>query len=78
MSEWKTIDSAPRDGRWFLAGCPTSYDVVGGNGFWCGTARYELPDDEDPEIMFSSGYYGPVVSATHWLPLPSPPEPVTE
>ena len=75
MSEWKPIETAPKDGRWFLAGMATEYDVVGGATFWAGTARFEYDYDTAPEIMFADGYYGPTIYPTHWMPLPTSPTP---
>ncbi len=64
MSEWKPIDSAPKDGTWILACEPggewarVSWGrTTSGSLTWC-SARYHFRD----------GLF------THWQPLPTPPE----
>lgn len=77
MSEWKEIKSAPKDGtkidlwvvflsggyrwtdaRWLESGAHSCSGPAG----WCSSERYPLHAfTERP-------------SATHWMPLPSPPE----
>ena len=65
MSEWKTIDSAPKDGAKILASAVgdgwSAYNIVwwrwhknGKTGSWHTTGSTWLP--------------------THWMPLPAPPE----
>lgn len=66
MSEWKDMESAPRDGTWVLLYWPTmpvswSYPT----GF--------NHDDGYGWLMPSNMDYGEVFP-THWVPLPSPPE----
>ncbi len=89
MSGWQPIATAPRDGRnllLYLSERPKtegnyistgSHVVVGqycgreydDNGWWCGDI-----------VSVVSGYYGDYeveaerLSATHWKPLPPPPE----
>ncbi len=72
--QWRPIEEAPRDTRWFLAGCPTEYDVYGGSKFWAGTARFEYPTDDHPELMRANGYDAGPTHATHFMPLPPPPK----
>lgn len=70
MTEWKTIDSAPRDQSEFLAYDPVSgcMDVCSSSadGIWIGSTQFD-------------GEYGPCdeefnsYRATHWMPLPPPP-----
>jgi hypothetical protein len=68
MSEWKTIDSAPRDGcgKGIFTGTrgPTVLLCAGGSiyiGFWNGTSW----DDGD--------YHDHIEGVTHWMPLPDAP-----
>lgn len=67
MTEWKSIDSAPRDGTWVLAygnQChydePASQHVV----FW-----------DDRHEVWRGGMDGftDILFASHWQPLPPPP-----
>lgn len=61
MSEWRTIESAPKEGQNILLYCPlpgSEFQVV---GLWvegCWATSYEWEDVYEP---------------THWMPLPSPP-----
>ncbi len=71
--EWKPIESAPRDGRWFLGAVKSRYDVLGESEWWMGTVRFDLPDDTGPELMRPDGYEVTEVYLTHWMPLPEPP-----
>lgn len=66
---WRTMDSAPRDGRWFAVRDTTEYDVIGESPWWIGTARFELPSDGEPEMMLANGYDKGPVYPTHWAPL---------
>ena len=68
MTEWKTIDSAPRDGTHILVIRYPATTRPPINKVWWGTAR-----------MANSGWnissrrplsYEP----THWMPLPQPPK----
>ncbi len=74
FGKWLSIETAPRDGRWIMAGAATDYDVIGGHSWWVGTARFDFPDDDTPELMVASGYYKGPIDATHWMPLPPAPE----
>jgi hypothetical protein len=70
MSEWRPIDTAPRDGTRVLAtggGLDDTVEVISYNervGAW-NTENYTL-DDRDDE---AEGYSRP----SHWMPLPAPP-----
>lgn len=59
MSEWQTIESAPKDGSQFLA-----YDSVGFTTvcWWDGG---EICAAWDGTVF---------TDATHWMPLPEPPK----
>ena len=65
MSEWRTIDSAPRDGRWILVWVKGA--VIPGAAFY-DTHHKEWIDS------FWQAYFGPI---THWMPLPEPPTDAT-
>lgn len=72
--EWRTIDSAPKDGTWILAivagdwkpGVPYAPNVVkwGTSADWGGWPSGWLAEDD-----------GELIAAhfTHWMPLPNPP-----
>jgi hypothetical protein len=86
MSKWKTIDSAPRDGTpillfttnygvveaWFFQGewsedthiSPAEYT---GSSWVCADDQFHIEVEESP-FGFHDG------TATHWMPLPAPPE----
>jgi hypothetical protein len=85
VSEWKPIETAPRDGTEILLFCP-------GLGSWQRVLSGEVVVGAWKEHLFSQGWYSdssssmdggyestgdyivhdPVV-ATHWMPLPEPP-----
>ena len=73
MSEWKPIETAPRDGTPILIFCPRNdrkpvceaawaYDYEGAPGHWT-----------TPHGVKGRGYTILPESPTHWMPLPSPP-----
>lgn len=69
MSEWQPIETAPKDGRKFLA-CWHGKNQKTGDQY-----KYE------PECMAWDGDFywvvdggQPSVSPTHWMPLPEPPK----
>lgn len=73
MSEWRPIETAPKDGSWVLAIIAGYYSddqhyipaVVQWNGhFWTATGAGE--EDPDLEGRWSG-------ALTHWMPLPAPP-----
>lgn len=80
MSEWQTIDSAPRDGSWYLT-CRQSE----------GVESYEIgcfhPSFDEMFVAVGGGLYRKEKysmydyrgfnnhhRATHWMPLPGPPK----
>lgn len=78
VSDWRPIETAPRDGTWVLLACPKtqlelcvsmgSYyreEERAENGRFIG-GEWTAPD-WDGSV---SGYLEP----THWMPLPEPPE----
>ena len=84
MSEWRTIESAPKDGSLFLC--------------WVSAVRYGETDEgqqyqedasqvdfcswrDGPSDLPGNGYFDPCCGqiadsqdVTHWMPLPQPPE----
>ena len=63
---WRSIETAPRDGSWFLVW----------NGHWVGVAKYREPyDDTDPCPSWEdeSGHFI-TPQPTIWQPLPEPPK----
>jgi hypothetical protein len=65
VTEWQPIETAPRDGDWFLVWNPNSnmcwgcYDMSA----WTGdNGGYFMEQDTSEEAEF-----------THWMPLPKPP-----
>jgi len=68
MGDWRPIETAPRDGTPVLLRCKDRQMQVGefanrsdGTSFW------EIGHTE-------SGPLGLLQEATHWMPLPNPPE----
>lgn len=70
MSEWQTIDTAPKQTRILAAEWDGEGWVVGPCA-WCKTPHVPLYGwhftEGDPEAM-------EMANPTHWMPLPSPPE----
>lgn len=66
MSEWRPIETAPKDGTRILCGWPNG---VGFGSFdwvpW--SATYELGMGHDSD-QYNTGF------VTHWMPLPEPPK----
>lgn len=69
MSEWQPIETAPRDGTevilYFPEWCGEKNMVE--TGFW--DQRYDGDINAAWEFAYGSGD-----SATHWMPIPAPPE----
>ena len=78
MSEWKPIETAPRDGTWILlAAPPEKYERDTWQMYVATWGR--LSYNREPqwtyganglEHSFRNGVYG----ATNWMPLPEPPK----
>jgi hypothetical protein len=58
MSEWQPIETAPKDGTWYLTWGPSGHSL----------ARY-LDCMSDPDM---AGWFEGD-NDTHWMPLPNPP-----
>lgn len=76
MTDWQSIETAPRDGTWVLAyfndpvigeefEAVVRYTLPNGTGGQYGDFVWETPDSR-------CGYYAERVF-THWMPLPPPP-----
>jgi hypothetical protein len=71
--QWRTIDSAPRDGDEVLLLCGD--DVIIGSFRRDDNAKHEPPMWLDNSFDdFSCGYMSVPLDPTHWMPLPQPPE----
>jgi len=70
MSDWQSIETAPRDGTRILGfggGMGQIANVISYNErVGCWDTPYDTLDDRDEE---ENGYIRP----THWMPLPAPP-----
>lgn len=61
MNDWKTIDSAPKDG---------THVLLYGRGYII-TGHY----DDSPQIgNYPNWRWGLTFNPTHWMPLPKPPK----
>lgn len=65
MSEWKTIETAPKDGTDVLIAGP---EFGKGPAFYLAVAGFH--HDYWREEEYGDNYYQP----THWMPLPAPPD----
>lgn len=64
MGEWRSMDTAPKDGTEFLA-------------FWSystGIFKYIQPMKWVDERFVISWDHDDEINPTHWMPLPKPPE----
>jgi hypothetical protein len=59
MDQWQPIDTAPKDGTWYLTYGPEGH----------GMARY-MDCMNDPDM---AGWFEGAVLDTHWMPLPAAP-----
>jgi hypothetical protein len=76
MSEWQPIDTAPRDGSFFLMHRPgMEPDVVNWPPDYS-LGKWHWLDETDDNDRYSSGWRGHIADydGTHWMPLPPPPE----
>lgn len=66
MSEWQTIDSAPKDGTeiWAYNGEQARMKWISGDGYALWSWADEILADVDADA----------VQPTHWMPLPEPPK----
>lgn len=68
MSEWKTIESAPKDGSWFLGWTPIDRIPNVGPMYWRKHSRNKNGGWWTSHFLFRE-------QPTHWMPLPEPPKP---
>jgi hypothetical protein len=81
MSEWKPIETAPRDGSWFVI-CrvgddPERYEVGCYNPL-CHFNYVEVENGlfrREKERGYEWSGFSNFHRATHWMPLPAPPSP---
>jgi hypothetical protein len=90
MTEWKPIETAPRDGSWLLLkggnhGIWRDDDEVeqapvvcafynGKNEYWCDDANDMVDYEVWAYCFWDSGWRSVYVNPTHWMPLPEPPQ----
>ncbi len=76
MGEWQPIETAPKDGTSVLLGRFTGKPKADREGFisvdWCRTSAKDYGFIGFGE--FNENYW----PATHWMPLPAPPEGIPE
>ncbi len=76
MMDWQPIETAPRDGTWFLlTGGQIRYGWDGDTqpSVVCGQRTSEFGDESWQFAWYDGGYYGEYEHPTHWMPLPPPP-----
>lgn len=68
MREWKPIETAPKDGTFIV--------MTDGTPAWPWVARWT--NDDSMGEPFTAGWEtaigGRIKTATHWMPLPEPPQ----
>lgn len=77
MSEWRTIDSAPKDGTEILTVGTDSPNVIATR--WLSPGPFVRTPDVNyyrPDGFYWASWSEPVgpVNPTHWMPLPAPPD----
>jgi hypothetical protein len=67
VSEWKLIETAPRDNKSVLLF--TSYGLI-----YCGRLRYgQLDEPSQDTFAWRCDSSGRFANPTHWMPMPKPP-----
>jgi hypothetical protein len=69
MADWKTIDTAPKDGTWFLAFYPRKerkFDQIA-------VARWYEHSTTEPAQFWDAAEHRDDEEPTHWMPLPADP-----
>lgn len=70
MSEWQSIETAPKDGTRILA-----YGVIGlEQNAGISTVKWDWPGEWHADPCEASEYSPEKCSLTHWMPLPEPPK----
>jgi len=74
---WQPIETAPRDGTWFVICLPGERFEVG--RFYPAKSTYYVPSEIDglfrqqEKVIHEWGEFNNFHRATHWMPLPAPP-----
>lgn len=81
MTQWRLIESAPKDGTLILLAGGTVDDHYPPEGMETRivTGWWHQPEYGEPawrHCTYDSDYYGEYGSPTHWMPAPNPPEAV--
>lgn len=72
MTEWRTIDSAPKDGtRIITFHLWTTYIQMVGISYWGSQGMYNAPAWH---TYSATGAINHIDQPTHWMPLPAPPK----
>jgi hypothetical protein len=84
MTEWKTIDSAPKDGTTIILFCPQGDGNPGSewrvtSGEWCDEPGCDNGYGEEVRgftgwLSWDGGFSEDTMMPTHWMPLPNPPK----
>lgn len=80
MSNWRPIETAPKDGTWVLLfGGRISYGWDGDeppavvSAQWTGYLNGSIAEPRWQFAWYDGGYYGTYDGPTHWMPMPEPP-----
>lgn len=72
--EWRTMDSAPKDGTWILVAYDCrAYGNRTGHAVSAYTVRW-VDDEDGPGWFYLTESWHIVKGVTHWMPLPAPPQ----
>lgn len=85
MPKWRTMDSAPKDGREILAVCKGAYDdhqvlivswqrVTSGREYWTVMSFEEPEEYREWNVAVRYGLATPDEHVLFWMPLPEIPE----
>jgi hypothetical protein len=70
VSEWKPIDTAPKDGTGFLA-----FERISETHYTISVCVWENgPEGEGPYMVLFHDKHNVPINATHWMPQPEPPK----
>lgn len=73
MTEWKPIETAPKDGKKILVGCWDMNKWECEVSHWTSAVFTEYDSDEEQEYIGWVPMVG-VNGPSHWMPLPEPPK----
>jgi hypothetical protein len=76
MSEWRDIETAPKDGSRILVWGEGEMLAVIWSYYW--PSMTAKRGTEEPGWVTFTGDIGPLIIASHWMPLPTPPSIPTE